>query len=117
MAHVLDVGRDVDGIVFTGLYHKAENAESSSALDRCIAGASKSSRFAAAYRYTVRKHTPSCRLIAVRECPWARSCWMAAPPGTVKATDVRERVRNRPRPEYRHGPAVGRSAGPASLIG
>lgn len=26
MAHVLDVGRDVDAIVFTGLYHKAENA-------------------------------------------------------------------------------------------
>ncbi|MBO3737532.1 hypothetical protein [Actinoplanes flavus] len=26
MAHVLDIGRDVDAIVFTGLYHKAENA-------------------------------------------------------------------------------------------
>jgi len=26
MAHVLDVGRNVDAIVFTGLYHKAENA-------------------------------------------------------------------------------------------
>jgi DNA repair photolyase len=26
MAHVLDVGRDVDAIVFTGLYHKPENA-------------------------------------------------------------------------------------------
>lgn len=26
MAHVLDVGRDVDGITFTGYYHKAENA-------------------------------------------------------------------------------------------
>ncbi|MDY7091160.1 MAG: hypothetical protein SYR96_39540, partial [Actinomycetota bacterium] len=26
MAHVLDVGREVDAIVFTGLYHKAENA-------------------------------------------------------------------------------------------
>ncbi|KAA9157949.1 hypothetical protein FPZ12_024000 [Amycolatopsis acidicola] len=27
MAHVLDVGRDVDAIVFTGYYHKPENAE------------------------------------------------------------------------------------------
>lgn len=27
MAHVLGIGRDVDAIVFTGLYHKAENAE------------------------------------------------------------------------------------------
>jgi DNA repair photolyase len=27
MAHVLDVGRDVDGIVFTGYYHKEENYE------------------------------------------------------------------------------------------
>lgn len=27
MAHVLDVGRDVDAMVFTGLYHKQENAE------------------------------------------------------------------------------------------
>jgi hypothetical protein len=26
MSHVLHVGRDVDAIVFTGLYHKAENA-------------------------------------------------------------------------------------------
>ncbi|GID29538.1 radical SAM protein [Paractinoplanes brasiliensis] len=26
MAHVLDIGRDVDAVVFTGLYHKAENA-------------------------------------------------------------------------------------------
>ena len=26
MAHVLDVGRDVDAMVFTGLYHKQENA-------------------------------------------------------------------------------------------
>jgi hypothetical protein len=26
MAHVLEIGRDVDAIVFTGLYHKAENA-------------------------------------------------------------------------------------------
>ncbi|QSB17342.1 hypothetical protein JQS43_15020 [Natronosporangium hydrolyticum] len=26
MAHVLDVGRDVDAIVFTGYYHKSENA-------------------------------------------------------------------------------------------
>lgn len=27
MAHVLDVGRDVDAIVFTGYYHKPENAD------------------------------------------------------------------------------------------
>ena len=27
MAHVLDIGRDVDAIVFTGYYHKAENDE------------------------------------------------------------------------------------------
>lgn len=27
MAHVLDIGRDVDAIVFTGLYHKQENAD------------------------------------------------------------------------------------------
>jgi hypothetical protein len=27
VAGVLDVGRDVDAIVFTGYYHKAENAE------------------------------------------------------------------------------------------